>query len=49
MTRVFFLYLQDVNPSVLDIVVKFDHPILLGQGLQPLWMKTLAGCLQLQV
>ena len=34
MTGIFFLYLQDVNPSVLDIVVKFDHPILLGQGLQ---------------
>ena len=27
MTDVFFLCLQGVNPSILDIVVKFDHSV----------------------
>ena len=27
-----FFYLQQLDPSYLDVVAKFDHPVRLGQG-----------------
>ena len=49
MTNIIFFHLQKANPSITDMVVKFGHPVLLGEGLRPLLITTLAGCLKPQV